>query len=57
MSDTHSFFIAAAYGASALVIGLLALSILLDGRAVRRRLSEMEARGVRRRSARREDAA
>ncbi|GAB4071470.1 heme exporter protein CcmD [Ancylobacter sonchi] len=50
MADTHAFFIAAAYGASALSIVALALWIVLDGRAVRRRLAAMEARGIRRRS-------
>ena len=52
MADTHAVFIAAAYGASALSIAALALWIVLDGRAVRRRLEAMEARGIRRRSAR-----
>ncbi|MCB4770778.1 heme exporter protein CcmD [Ancylobacter sp. Lp-2] len=50
MADTHAFFIAAAYGASAVSIALLGLWILFDGRAVRRQLAAMEARGIRRRS-------
>lgn len=52
MFGEHGIFIIACYGVSLLTLGLLALWIVLDGRAVRRRLDEMEARGVRRRSAR-----
>lgn len=52
MQDTHIFFVFACYGASALVLGLLTLWIVLDGRLTRRRLAQMEARGIRRRSAR-----
>ncbi len=55
MFGEHGFFILACYGVSALVLGALALWIVLDGRAVRRRLDELEARGVRRRSAGREN--
>jgi len=55
MFGEHGFFILACYGVSALALGGLALWIVLDGRAVRRRLNEMEARGVRRRSAGRSD--
>ncbi|WP_029353563.1 heme exporter protein CcmD [Bosea sp. 117] len=47
----HASFIIAAYAVSAAVLGALALWIALDGRAVRAGLAEMEARGVRRRSA------
>lgn len=47
----HAFFILAAYGGAVLVLGALAAWIALDGRALRRSLDEMEARGVRRRSA------
>ncbi|MBB3772251.1 heme exporter protein D [Angulomicrobium tetraedrale] len=53
MLGEHGAFILAAYGVSALALGALALSTFLQGRAVRRRLGELEARGVRRRSARR----
>ncbi|MDF2996747.1 MAG: heme exporter protein CcmD [Xanthobacteraceae bacterium] len=52
----HAFFILAAYLGAALVLGALAAWIVLDGRALRRSLDEMDARGVRRRSAGREDA-
>ncbi len=53
MLGEHGFFIVAAYAVSALALGGLALSTLLQGRAVRRQLDEMDARGVRRRSAER----
>lgn len=55
MFGEHGFFILAGYGVSALVLGALALWVMLDGRTVRRRLDELEARGVRRRSAGREN--
>lgn len=48
---THAGFIAAAYLATAGVLIALTLWIVLDGRAQRRRLAELEARGIRRRSA------
>ncbi|MCX5513891.1 heme exporter protein CcmD [Kaistia algarum] len=47
----HAGFILAAYGATVLIVAALALWIVLDGRAQRRRLAELEARGIRRRSA------
>lgn len=53
----HAGFILAAYGLTVTIVGLLLLWILLDGRAQRRRLAELEARGIRRRSARRDSAA
>jgi heme exporter protein D len=56
MLGEHASFILAAYAGSALVLGVLVAWIMLDGRAVRRSLDEMDARGVRRRSAGREDA-
>ena len=47
----HVGFIAAAYLTTAVaLIGLLAW-IVADGRAQRRRLADLEARGIRRRSA------
>jgi heme exporter protein D len=47
----HGGFIVAAYLATVVVLaGMIAL-IVLDGRALRRRLADLEARGVRRRSA------
>lgn len=47
----HAGFILAAYGATAAIVIALALWIVLDGRAQRRRLAALEARGIRRRSA------
>lgn len=52
----HAGFILGAYGGTVLVLGGLVAWIVLDGRSVRRALDEMDARGVRRRSASREDA-
>ena len=48
----HAGFILAAYGLTALVIAGLAVWIVVDGRARRRELADLEARGVRRRSSR-----
>ena len=48
---SHAGFIAAAYVATALVLAGLLLWIVIDGRAQRRRLADLEARGIRRRSA------
>lgn len=48
---SHAGFIAAAYIASAVVLAGLFLWIVADGRAQRRRLADLEARGIRRRSA------
>ncbi len=51
----HAGFIIAAYVvAGAVLLGLLAF-IVLDGRAQRRRIADLEARGIRRRSAARKD--
>ncbi len=47
----HAGFIWAAYGAVALVVGALIVWIVSDDRRQRRRIAELEARGVRRRSA------
>ena len=49
---SHELFVAAAYGSSAL--GILALGAwnLIDQRARRAELADLEARGVRRRSVR-----
>jgi heme exporter protein D len=52
----HPWFVAAAYGISAIVIAGLILWILLDGRARRRDIADLEASGVRRRSARNDRA-
>jgi heme exporter protein D len=46
----HAGFILAAYGVTAVVLVALGLWLLLDWRAQRRRLADLEARGVRRRS-------
>jgi heme exporter protein D len=47
----HPWFVATAYGISAIVIAGLIGWILLDGRARRRDIAALEASGVRRRSA------
>jgi heme exporter protein D len=46
----HAGFIIASYGMTALIIAGLILRAVLDERAQRRALSDLEARGVRRRS-------
>ena len=48
---THAGFIAAAYLATGLVLAGLFVWIVVDGRTQRRRLADLEARGIRRRSA------
>jgi len=48
----HGFYIALSYGISALIVAVLLGWVLLDGRARQRELAELEAAGVRRRSAR-----
>ena len=48
----HAGFILAAYAAAVIIVLALVAWVILDGRALRRRLSDLEARGVRRRSAR-----
>ncbi|TBW36327.1 heme exporter protein CcmD [Siculibacillus lacustris] len=50
MLGTHAGFIVAAYGFAVVVIAGLFLWVGLDGRAQRRQLAELEARGIRRRS-------
>ena len=50
-NPAHFGFILASYLVTAAVLLGLVLWTALDGRAQRRRLSELEARGVRRRSA------
>jgi heme exporter protein D len=49
-ASDHVGFIVAAYLATALVLGLLIGWIVADGRAQKRRLAELEARGIKRRS-------
>jgi heme exporter protein D len=46
----HAFFIIAAYGATAVIIGGLIVGAVLDHRAQLRALAELEGRGARRRS-------
>ena len=55
----HIGFIAAAYAAAIIVVGALVAWVMLDYRAQRRTLADLERRGVSRRSgsARRADAA
>ena len=48
---SHGGFILAAYLVTAAVLAGLGGWIVIDGRALRRRLAELEARGIRRRSA------
>ena len=50
--SAHAGFIIAAYGVTAVVLVALTLWIVVDGRAQRRRLAELEARGITRRSSR-----
>jgi heme exporter protein D len=47
----HVGFIIAAYAAGFAVVGLLIAWVMLDYRAQRRKLAELEARGIARRSA------
>jgi heme exporter protein D len=46
----HAAFIVTAYAAAAVIIGALVAWVLLDHRLQRRKLAELEARGVTRRS-------
>lgn len=48
---SHTFYIAMSYGLTALVILSLIGWVMLDGRARRRELAELETSGIRRRSA------
>ena len=48
----HAFFIVAAYAVTAAIVGGLILRAVLDHRAQRRALAELEGRGLRRRSER-----
>lgn len=47
---SHETFVFLSYAATALTLGGLLAIIVLDGRARRRELGELEAQGVRRRS-------
>ena len=46
----HAGFILAAYGLAAVVVAALFVWVVVDGRAQRRRLADLEARGIHRRS-------
>jgi heme exporter protein D len=48
----HGGFIVAAYLAAGVVLVGLVAWIVLDGRMLKRRLADLESRGIRRRSAR-----
>jgi len=47
---SHEAFVFLSYAATAVTLAGLLVGILLDGRARRRELAELEAQGVRRRS-------
>jgi len=47
----HAIFIVAAYGAAAVIVTSLIAWVVLDFRAQKRALGDLEARGVTRRSA------
>lgn len=47
---SHLVFVALSYAAAVLIVGGLTLAILLDARARRREIAELEAAGIRRRS-------
>ena len=51
---SHLAFVSIAYGLTALTIAALIAWVLIDQRARRAELSELEARGIRRRSAAKE---
>jgi heme exporter protein D len=53
---SHTAYVAAAYGASALALIGLAIWVVLGSHARKRELAELEAFGLRRRSDRAEDA-
>lgn len=55
MSHDYFGFIASAYGISTVALVGLGFWIFLDARAQRRALTDLEARGVRRRSSQRAD--
>lgn len=50
----HALYVTAAYAISALGLGGLVAWVLIDQRARRREMAELEASGVRRRSSREE---
>ena len=52
MLGPHAGFILAAYGVTIAIVLALVAWVLVDGRALRRQLADLETRGIRRRSAR-----
>ncbi len=46
----HIAYVMAAYGVAGLVLGILALSLILQRRSAKRQLSALEASGIKRRS-------
>jgi heme exporter protein D len=48
----HTAFVWASYGVLGVVLGLLVLWLMVDGRRQQRLIDELEARGIRRRSER-----
>ncbi len=53
MFGNYAGFIIASYGVTLATIGLLMLWVIIDGRTQTKALAELEARGIKRRSARR----
>jgi heme exporter protein D len=51
MLGNHGGFIVAAYLATIIVLAGMIVWIVFDGRALKQRLADLEARGIRRRSA------
>ena len=51
MSMSHAFYITLSYAVTALIVLCLIGWVLLDGRGRKRELAELEASGIRRRSA------
>jgi heme exporter protein D len=47
---THADFITAAYGAAAVILGLLILWVMVDYRSLQRTLADFEDEGITRRS-------
>ena len=52
--SAHALYVTAAYGISALALVALMAWVVLDSRARRREMAEMEASGLRRRSDRKD---
>jgi len=55
MLGNHGGFILASYLATVVVLAGMIVWIVLDGRALKQRLADLEARGIRRRSAKGRD--